>query len=90
MVSRQDYDALKRRLDAANGEISRLLKENDSVKKMNEVLAAEKTQWVQQKAMQEQVIQSSLNQSNEKNNSMLQQIQSLNDEINRLKRERDD
>ena len=82
-----EKDALKKRLDVANKEILRLTKENESLIHMNDVLIAEKNQWMQQKAMQEQIIQQSLAQSNEKNNSMLQQIQDLNGEINRLKQE---
>ena len=80
-----EIDALKKRLGIANQEVERLSAENNALKNMNEVMSAEKVQWMQQKAMQEQIIQQSLGQSNEKNNSMLRQIEELNAEIRRLR-----
>jgi len=58
-----DYDALKRLHDSVNLRIIELERENKALIQSNEILVAEKKQWEQQKALQEQVIAQQLGNS---------------------------
>lgn len=79
------YLKLKRLHNSINKAVKRLEEDNLNLKQQNDILVAEKKQWVIEKVMQEQIVQNSLNQSNDKNNNMLVQIEELKAELKRLK-----
>ena len=58
-----NYDALKRLHDSVNLRVIQLESENKALMQANEILVAEKKQWEQQKALQEQVIAQQLGNS---------------------------
>jgi len=73
-----DYDALKRVHDSVNLRIVELENENKSLVQSNEILVAEKKQWEQQKALQDQVIAQQLGNSDGV-------VRLLQDEIQKLR-----
>jgi len=73
-----DYDALKRVHDSVNLRIVELENENKSLMQSNEILVAEKKQWEQQKALQDQVIAQQLGNSDGV-------VRLLQDEIQKLR-----
>ena len=58
-----NYDALKRLHDSVNLRVMQLESENKTLMQANDILVAEKKQWEQQKALQEQVIAQQLGNS---------------------------
>ena len=79
-----DYDALKRVHDSANLRIIQLESENKALIQSNEILVAEKKQWEQQKALQEQVIAQQLGNSDGVVRLLQDEIQGLRDKIKGL------
>ena len=79
-----DYDALKRVHDSANLRIIQLESENKALIQSNEILVAEKKQWEQQKALQEQVIAQQLGNSDGVVRLLQDEIQELRDRIKGL------
>lgn len=79
------YDALKRVHDSTNIAVESLERGNAELKRINEILTLEKSQWIQEKIMQEMIIQRALSDSNALSNKYLEEIQELKAEIRSLK-----
>jgi len=78
-MDESEYNALVKRLEIANGEIRRLEKEKDDLIRMNNILAAEKKQWMKQKQVQDMVIKMQLENSDNV-------VRKLQDEIRDIKK----
>ena len=76
----EDYDALMRRYLATQESMAKLETLLNQANKQIEILSAEKNQWVQQKIMQDQIIQQQLGNSD----SVVRQLQ---DEIRSIKKQ---
>jgi hypothetical protein len=75
------YEELYESLKIAN---EQLQKRNELLEHQNNILVMEKKQWEQEKVVQQQVIQQTLNTANANNNQILEENRRLKDELQRL------
>lgn len=81
----QEIISLNRLLESAKKANEQLSRENIQLRNINSILEAEKKQWEQSKELQNVIIQQSLNNSNQTNQSQAEELQRLKDELRILK-----
>jgi len=84
-----NYEDLKKRYNSLSTAYKILETENNALKQINAILDAEKKQWVQSKEMWEKIVQQSLNDSNTRSNSYLEENVLLKNENNELRKQID-
>ena len=84
-----NYEDLKKRYNSLSTAYKILETENNALKQINAILDTEKKQWVQSKEMWEKIVQQSLNDSNTRSNSYLEENVLLKNENNELRKQID-